>query len=352
MASYSYITSYNQDMNTYQDNEGELYTDRIHINNPNVLLSSPIISIKKEIVDNFSITTSNVPELWINNSISESFFVNQICEIESVMSNGIIVTNMVNPEPLEPFLEEFNENQTLALKLETFLDIPWDEPEMHPDSDQKKCEGHTVVFKKNTPVRHSNKHRPIILGGKKSYSCNQCPVACTTSSSLKRHKMIHSNIMAFKCELCEYKCKESMQLKTHHRTHTGEKPYECKICHNKYARSFSLKNHIRSHTGEKPFECQLCNKKFARSLSLKIHMIVHTGEKPFKCSICPMTFSNHNNMKRHEKNHSGIKPYACDRCEFRCAAKESLKAHIQRHMGIKIPKAKIKDTNATTTDNN
>ena len=53
---------------------------------------------------------------------------------------------------------------------------------------------------------------------------------------------------------------------------------ECEICHTKLAQSTSLSRHRKIHSGDKPHKCPYCNKQFIQAYNMKIHIKTHRKE--------------------------------------------------------------------------
>ncbi|XP_051025778.1 zinc finger protein 709-like [Acomys russatus] len=158
------------------------------------------------------------------------------------------------------------------------------------------------------------------------HQCNVCGKALSSSSSLQRHEIIHTERL-YECTYCGKAFRYPKYLRLHERIHTGEKPYECKQCGKTFRFPGALPLHEKIHTGEKPYECKQCGKAFRFPGSLPLHEKIHTGEKPYECKQCGKAFRRHYHLQLHEKIHTGEKPYGCKQCgkAFR------RHSHLQRH---------------------
>ena len=65
---------------------------------------------------------------------------------------------------------------------------------------------------------------------REAFACPQCKYSCTQASSLKRHKLIHSDEKPFTCLHCKYSCNRAGNLKKHLVIHSGENPIKSRKC--------------------------------------------------------------------------------------------------------------------------
>jgi len=133
----------------------------------------------------------------------------------------------------------------------------------------------------------------------RSYSCNVCHTSFSDSSSLSRHRRIHTGERPYKCSICSAAFTDKSTLVQHRRTHTGERPYACQHCGAKFSRSGALSAHVRTHTGERPFKCPTCNAAFTQSGHLTVHMRTHTGERPYHCKFCNSSYAQSGSLSKH-----------------------------------------------------
>lgn len=175
-------------------------------------------------------------------------------------------------------------------------------PEITPPYDSNDSTNKCHVCDKILPsgfalYDHLQKH------DSKKFLCSTCGKTCSTSTLLKVHEAIHSDVKPYTCKICGRSFRKAPTLKNHFMRHTGEKPYCCEVCHKRFRQSGEFKTHMRTHTGIRPYKCKICEKGFTTKGKLDIHFRIHTGERPFACDLCGKGFYCKISRRRHRETH-------------------------------------------------
>jgi len=130
------------------------------------------------------------------------------------------------------------------------------------------------------------------------------------------------------CPACGKDFATKQGLFTHKKTvHDGVR-HRCDLCEKSYTQASSLKTHRLLHTDKKPWSCW-CGKSYAEKSTLATHQNVkhnNSGQR-FPCSICGKEFGTNGNRKNHEKGVHG-KAHQCNQCNEAFKAGSDLRSHI------------------------
>ena len=88
----------------------------------------------------------------------------------------------------------------------------------------------------------------------------------------------------------------------HMDTMHSNRTYQCTLCNKHFSSSTSMRRHRLVHQNFGEFTCKICNKSMKRKGSLREHMRTHTGEKPFSCPHCPYRSSSSSLLAHHKNN--------------------------------------------------
>lgn len=139
----------------------------------------------------------------------------------------------------------------------------------------------------------------------KKYSCSECEKSFKEKGALRKHQRSKHLMELFRhpCPYCG-KMVSSSTMARHKLIHTGERPFKCTMpeCEKVFRSNSEVKRHILlHHSTERPYKCDVCGKGFIKICFLNAHAKIHSGEKPFNCHICGKAFPKLYSMQRHKK---------------------------------------------------
>lgn len=188
-----------------------------------------------------------------------------------------------------------------------------------PNRDENRSStdsGHAAVASTSCKDQH-NKTKQTPMGmkpkitGANRFKCNQCPLAFSWDSNLKRHQKIHIREKSmgvvqdrnglYSCTHCIRQFQEFTSLKIHMRTIHKNNQYlfNCTHCMTSFTRE-NEKNAHESQCQRRRYECFLC-KSFdtVHKSQMEDHMRLHSGAKPFQCAVCNKFFRLKKSLKYH-----------------------------------------------------
>lgn len=85
----------------------------------------------------------------------------------------------------------------------------------------------------------------------------------------------------------------------------SEENFHCNICNKKFKTESTLKNHRLVHSDDRQFSCTLCDKTFKCTTYLNSHLVTHSNERQFTCLTCGSSFKWKQALNLHIKKLHG-----------------------------------------------
>lgn len=179
----------------------------------------------------------------------------------------------------------------------------------------------------DTPLENIEKNVTEGQMVSKRRTCNVCFKVYSSSSTLSRHKRLHTRkiLPSFKSIIKPLPVTHDNNEEAGH-----EGLYPCQYCRKPFRFRKHLVDHERVHTGERPFSCNQCSLSFSRRAILWRHKKTHLGFRPYSCTLCSKSFLMNFQLTRHiAEKHMPKDTYACHRCDKTYRTMLALKKHEQ-----------------------
>ncbi|XP_037934549.1 zinc finger protein OZF-like [Teleopsis dalmanni] len=203
-----------------------------------------------------------------------------------------------------------------------------------------KCIGLTAINENNDENQKASIHNLNKLSNCQKlnnnnvFECCKCSEVFTSAMNLRKHILIHCDMMTYFCHICKKSYKSIRTLRTHMYSHTEEKPFQCDICGKVLTQKHILVTHMLTHTGEKPHHCNFCGQQFRDKRTLLVHKRgKHSNIRPYKCSNCKKSFATSTQLKVHAKIHFDGLLFSCALCDKSYRQSRSLRLHMLGHAG-------------------
>ena len=101
--------------------------------------------------------------------------------------------------------------------------------------------------------------------------CGECGKMFSSTSALKEHGLVHSDVRKFRCHICDKAFKRSGECNRHVKEHSDVRNHKCGICDRRFKRKSSCNRHMDGHWNIKNFKCTKCGRGFAHYHSALSH---------------------------------------------------------------------------------
>ncbi|XP_067259414.1 zinc finger and SCAN domain-containing protein 30-like [Chanodichthys erythropterus] len=138
---------------------------------------------------------------------------------------------------------------------------------------------------------------------RKSFSCGKI---FSKQENLVRHERKKTEQKDFTCKICDISFPTLEERKLHSKEHK-KKMFNCSQCGENFNSSSSLSRHKKIHSSGKPFQCSECNKYFHTKGHLSCHKRYHREKKLHHCPHCEKSFNNGSLLKNHLHEYTPIR---------------------------------------------
>ncbi|XP_058811897.1 zinc finger protein ZFP2-like [Topomyia yanbarensis] len=173
--------------------------------------------------------------------------------------------------------------------------------------------------------------------------CDKCDKTFTTTHSLERHMLLHTNVKPYSCDQCDMTFRRLLDMRRHKSVvHDGINPYVCADCGKEFRGYQALYWHRqKTHLGKADARsaakrtsylydiCKLCDARFGKMTELVEHIKQDHSDIDYpliKCAECPQTFFTPQHLSKHKSIHTD--KYACALCGTRHCNTYQLQCHI------------------------
>lgn len=170
--------------------------------------------------------------------------------------------------------------------------------------------------------RHLNLHDP-----NNPNVCDVCGKLYADKNTLASHMISHQE-KTLKCEVCGKLIDTVKNLENHMRFHTGERPYICSYCNEGFITSSNLRAHERMHSNI-TYTCNECNKVYKSERTFKKHVRTHNPDKYYDCQYCDRKFISSRDRNKHLYTHPEFKPFICTYCGKTFISENALDVHVR-----------------------